>query len=132
MVWPAGAPEWLQVEEVLSPARPTPAAAAAESADAGSAPPAPEPSGPDPDTQPHIPAMARLGAALSARARTILLLSRDVDRYLLRLRILAKEIGDRDRQRCNVARVNVNINLGKCNCGQRQRRHSRQNDTGMA
>jgi hypothetical protein len=78
MVWPAGAPEWLQVEEVLSPARPTPAAAVAAAAESVAAEPVPsasEPSGADPDTQPHIPAMQRLGAALSARARTILLLS---------------------------------------------------------
>ena len=82
LVWPDGAPEWLQVGEILSPARPTPEAAAAAAADATAeaARSAADESSPpdgkaDPDTQPHSPPGLRRGAGLSGRARILLLLS---------------------------------------------------------
>lgn len=68
LVWPDGAPEWLRVEEVLSPARPT--AAPAQAVEAAPPPEAES----DPDTQPHIPAEVRRGVALSPRVRALLLL----------------------------------------------------------
>ncbi len=71
LVWPDGAPEWIKVEEVLSPARP--AAAPAQGVEA--APPPEAASGPDPDTQPHTAAEIRRGMALSPRVRILLLLA---------------------------------------------------------
>ena len=71
LVWPDGAPEWLRVEEVLSPARPT----AAPAQDVEAAPSPEAASGPDPDTQPHTPTEVRRGVMLSARVRILLLLA---------------------------------------------------------
>ncbi|MGD8895959.1 MAG: DUF4339 domain-containing protein [Acidobacteriota bacterium] len=70
LVWPDGAPDWLRIEEVLSPAR----------ADAASSP-APDDDGPPPEddagTQPHTPDELRGGASrragLSSHGRALLL-----------------------------------------------------------
>jgi hypothetical protein len=78
LVWPDGAPDWLQVEEVLSAARVAAASAAAEAAsvEAGAAA---EDKGPDPKTQPHTPDELRRRrsrrAGLSRHGRALLLLA---------------------------------------------------------
>jgi hypothetical protein len=71
LVWPDGAPEWLRVDEVLSPGRA--AAAEAPASAAGVAPE--EKKGPDPDTQPHTPAELRRRVGLPPPTRTLLLLA---------------------------------------------------------
>lgn len=63
LVMPDGAPDWVSVDEVLSPARPTAEEAAAAAPEAHK--------GPDPDTQPHSPR----GLALPGRLRVPLLLA---------------------------------------------------------
>jgi hypothetical protein len=73
LVWPDGAPEWLRVDEVLSPARAA-AAAAAETPE-GEAEAPEEKKGPDPDTQPHTPTGFHLRLGLSPHARTLILLA---------------------------------------------------------
>jgi hypothetical protein len=76
LVWPDGAPEWLQVEEVLSPARAaaTTAAEAPAPAAADREPPE-EDKGPDPDTQPHTPTGFHRRLALSPHGRALVLLA---------------------------------------------------------
>jgi hypothetical protein len=77
LVWPDGAPEWLRIDEVLSPARAAAAPAEGQAAAAEVGPPPDDEKGPDPDTQPHTPKELRdasRGAGLSPHARALLLL----------------------------------------------------------
>jgi hypothetical protein len=67
LVWPDGAPDWLRIDEVLSPARAE--AASAEAADRADAPPED-----DAGTQPHTPEELQRGPSLlSAHGRALLL-----------------------------------------------------------
>jgi hypothetical protein len=73
LVWPDGAPEWLQVNEVLSPARAAAAAALPETPEGDTDAPKKK-KGSDPDTQPRTPTgFHRIG--LSPHARTLILLA---------------------------------------------------------
>jgi hypothetical protein len=77
LVWPDGAPAWLRLDEILSPAREKAASSAGATAAADGGSPSDERRGPDPDTQPHTPAALRQGTegrGLSAQGRVLLLL----------------------------------------------------------